>query len=164
MTAPGTSMLKGIGRPGQEFVYSLSNIAALAIALPASRLIVGAFTVTGIGCAVAVSTVISAIVFICWANHLLAIPARRYLEFVVIPGLVPYCVGLVFTVPAYYAVAHTSRLGGAAVMTAAGALYTGVLLAVISLSVLDLGERYWFAAVIRQHLGRLVPALRGGEA
>ena len=90
MTGPGTSMLKGMGRLGQEFVYSLSNVAALAITLPASRVIVGSWTVVGIGCAVASATVISAIIFICWANHLLGIPARRYIEFVVIPGLVPY--------------------------------------------------------------------------
>ena len=64
-------MLKGMGRLGQEFVYSLSNVAALAITLPASPVIVGSWTVVGIGCAVASATVISAIIFICWANHLL---------------------------------------------------------------------------------------------
>lgn len=164
MTGPGTSLLKGIGRPGQEFVYSLSNVAALAVALPVSRLMAGGWTVIGLGGAVASATVVSALIFICWANHLLAIPARRYLEFVVIPGLVPYLVGLAFAVPAYYGVAHSSRWGGAAVMTVAGALYSVVLVAVVSMGVLDLGERYWFGAVIRQHLGRLVPALRGGEA
>jgi O-antigen/teichoic acid export membrane protein len=164
MTAPGTSMLKGMGRPGQEFVYSLSNIAALLIALPVSRIIAGGWTVTGIGCAVAASTMVSAIIFVCWANHLLAIPSRRYLEYVVLPGLAPYFVGLVFTIPAYYAIAHRSRWGGAAVMALAGGLYTAVLVTVVSVGVLEVGERYWFAAVIRQHLGRLVPALRGGEA
>ena len=164
MTAPGTSLLKGIGRPGQEFVYSLSNVATLAVALPASRMIAGGWTVAGLGWAVASATVVSAIIFICWANHLLAIPARRYLEFVVIPGLVPYLVGLVFAVPADDGVAHTSRWGGAAAMTVVGALYSVVLVTVVSLSVLELGERYWFGAVIRQHLGRLVPAPRGGEA
>jgi len=82
----------------------------------------------------------------------------------VIPGLVPYLVGLLFAIPAYYGVAHTSRWGGAALMTLVGALYSAVLVAVVSLSVLEPGERYWFGAVIRQHLARLVPALRGGEA
>lgn len=142
----------------------MSNLAALAIALPAARLIAGGWTVIGLGAAVASATVVAAIIFICWANHLLAIPARRYLEFVVIPGLVPYLVGLVFALPAYYGVAHTSRWGGAAVMTVVGALYSLALITVVSVGVLDLGERYWFGAVIRQHLGRLVPALRGGEA
>ena len=164
MTAPGTSMLRGMGRPGQEFVYSLGNLAVLAMAVPASWIIAGRWTVVGLGSAVAAATVVSAIIFICWANHLLAIPGRRYLEFVVIPGLVPYLVGLLFAIPAYYGVAHTSRWGGAALMTLVGALYSAVLVAVVSLSVLEPGERYWFGAVIRQHLARLVPALRGGEA
>ena len=164
MTAPGTSMLKGMGRPAQEFVYSLSNLGLLALALPASRFIAGGWTVIGLGCAVASATLISATIFICWANYLLAIPARRYLQFVVIPGLLPYLVGLLFAYPAYYGVAHTTRWGGAGVMVAIGALYSAALLAVISLSVLESGERYWFGAVLRQHLGRVVPALRGGEA
>ena len=118
----------------------------------------------GLGCAVASATVVAAIIFICWANYLLAIPARRYLEYVVIPGLAPYLVGLVFAVPAYYGVEHTSRWGGAAVLTAVGALYSVALITVVSVGILDLGERYWFSAVIRQQLGRLVPTLRGGEA
>jgi O-antigen/teichoic acid export membrane protein len=164
MTGPGTSMLKGMGRLGQEFVYSLSNVAALAITLPASRLIVGSWTVVGIGCAVASATVASAIIFISWANHLLGIPARRYIEFVVIPGLVPYLAGMVFAVPAFYCVAHTGRWEGAVLMLGIGASYSIVLVAVVSLSVLELGERYWFGAVIRRHLGWLIPALRGGEA
>jgi O-antigen/teichoic acid export membrane protein len=164
MTGPGTSLLKGIGRPSQEFVYSLSNVVMLAITLPISRLIAGAWTVTGIGSAVAMSTVISASIFIGWANYLLAIPARRYIEFVVIPGLLPYLVGTVFAIPAYYGIAHTGRWGGAALMSVIGAIYSVSFVSLVSVSVLEVGERYWFGAVIRQHLGWLVPAFRGGAA
>ena len=71
---------------------------------------------------------------------------------------------MIFAIPAFYCVAHTTRWEGAVLMLGIGASYSIVLVAVVSLSVLELGERYWFGAVIRRHLGWLIPALRGGEA
>ena len=41
MTGPGTSVLKGLGRPKEEFYYSIPNVAALAVFVPLSRLILG---------------------------------------------------------------------------------------------------------------------------
>ena len=48
MTGPGTSILKGIGLPNEEFYYCLPNVLALLIALPAARFIQGQWTALGI--------------------------------------------------------------------------------------------------------------------
>ena len=55
---------------------------------------------------------------------------------------------MIFAIPAFYCVAHTTRWEGAVLMLGIGASYSIVLVAVVSLSVLELGERYWFGAVI----------------
>jgi len=164
MTGPGTSMLRGLGQPQQEFVYSLTNLFMLAVALPAAWLIIGSWTVVGIGLAVASATIISATIFILWANRLLGVPYRLYLAYVAFPGFVPYLVGALFTLPSYYAIPHMTRWQGAAFMGVVGCCYTGVLLLVIVFGVLQVGERYWFGAVLRDHVTRFIPTFREGEA
>ncbi len=158
MTAPGTSILKGIGRPFEEFRYCLPNVVALLVSVPASRLILGQWTVAGIGAAVAGSTVVSAAYFLAHANRLLRIPAKEYWQRVVLPGLIPYAVAALFTPAAYYAASHTNRWVCAGVVSVLGALYSLLLLWIVARFVLDTGERLWFEAVIRNKLGRAMRA------
>ena len=42
---PGTSILKGIGMPDEEFHYCIPNVLALAISLPLARFIQGEWAV-----------------------------------------------------------------------------------------------------------------------
>ncbi len=154
MTGPGTSILKGIGRPREEFYYGIPNVLALCLTLPAARLIQGQWTALGIGSAVAVATVLSASFFLAHANKLLTVSFGRYLKSVVIPGVVPYVVALVFAYPVNYAVGHSTRWLGAAWLVLAGTLYTVALVAVVDLLVWEKGERLWFHAVIGQKLER----------
>ncbi len=152
MTGPGTSILKGIGRPREEFYYGIPNVLALCLTLPAARLIQGEWTALGIGTAVAAATVLAASFFLAHANKLLAISLGRYLKSVVVPGVVPYVVGLVFAYPVTYAVEHSTRWAGAVAIVLAGILYTIAMAAVVDFFVWEKGERLWFHAVIGRSL------------
>lgn len=83
MTGPGTSMLKGLGRPSEEFYYCIPNVLALALTLPAARLIVGRWTAPSIGGAVAAATVFSATYFVLRANRLMGVHTGEFLRRVV---------------------------------------------------------------------------------
>ncbi len=168
MTGPGTSVLKGLGRPREEFYYCIPNVAALAVFVPLSRIVFGAWTAVGIGSAVALSTVAAAAFFIRHANRILGLPAADYLRRVVVPGIVPYLVSLPLALPIIVAVTHVSRWTGAALVVGLGAVYTGILAVVVDRWVMDEGERLWFRAIIRSRLPRLrkvpVPEQEGAQA
>ena len=48
MTGPGTSVLKGIGKPYSDFHYTLANLAALGVTVPAARWLAGEWSVLAI--------------------------------------------------------------------------------------------------------------------
>ena len=163
LTGPGTSILKGIGRPREEFFYSVPNVIALAAAVPLSRLILGRWSVVGLGVAVVAATIGSAIGFLVHANRILEIPWRRYASFVLIPGTVPYLVGAVVSVPAWMLVPQLSRWHGAALIVAIGIVYCAAMVLLADRLILERDERGWFRAVIRQKLTRLT-ARRAGRS
>jgi O-antigen/teichoic acid export membrane protein len=164
LTGPGTSILKGIGMPYEEFHYNIPNIIALVITVPLSHAILGQWTVLGIGTAVAASTVMAACWFVMHSNRLMEISPARYAKFVFLPGLVPYLVAALFTAPALYVDAHFSRWPAALALAAIGCVYSVLLLLVIARLVLERGERLWFEAIIRQRIGRFLPAPRDRSA
>ena len=154
-TAPGTSILKGIGLVYAEFWYCLPNVLALAITLPAVRLVEGQWTVIGIGSAVALSTVLSSVVFLRQANRLMGISFAQYWTAVLWPGMVPYLVAAAFAPAGYYAQAHLGRWGTAACVAVTGLAYLAALFWVVRRFVLEAGERMWFEAILRKRLGRM---------
>ncbi len=160
MTGPGTSILKGIGRPKEEFHYALPNVLALVIAVPCSRLILGQWTGLGIATAVAVSTVVSASYFVWHANRLLRAPFEEYAKGVLVPGFAPYLVAAPFALPAYYLVAHTGRWAGAGWLAAIGAAYSLALLILVDTVVFGPGERQWFHSLVSARLSRVFPSRR----
>lgn len=162
LTGPGTSILKGIGQPREEFFYSVPNVIALAAAVPLSRLILGRWSVVGLGTAVVAATIVSAIGFIIHANRILAIPWRRYVRFVLIPGTAPYLVGLLVSMPAWILVSRFSRWQGVWLIGGIGIVYSAGVLLLADRVVLESDEREWFRAIIRQSLTRPRPALPGG--
>ena len=155
MTGPGTSILKGIGLPKEEFHYALPNMAAAAVLIPLSHLVLGRWTALGIGTAVAAATVVSAAYFVAHANHVLGIGAGPYMRRVFLPGLAPYLIGLLFAWPAYHWVSIAHRWTGALILGGMGLCYTAAVVAVIAGLVLDSGERLWFRELLRTAMARL---------
>ena len=158
MTGPGTSILKGIGRPHEEFYYCIPNVIALAVAVPASRLILGQWTTLGIGTAVVASTVVSAAYFLWHANRLLHVSLAQYWKSVIWPGVVPYLIAAPLAPLAVFAAAHMSRWAAAGCIAALGAVYSAALLFVVDRYVWEKGERLWFHAIIASKLGRFLPS------
>ncbi len=160
MTGPGTAILKGVGRPREEFYYAIPNVIALLVVLPIWRVVEGRWTAVGIGTAVSVATLLSAVFFLWRANRLLQISVGRYWKAVVLPGIVPYFIGLIFAAPVSYLVTRTNRWAGAGVIGIAGVLYSVLLLIVVTRFVLETGERLWFQAVLRSKISWLILRLR----
>jgi O-antigen/teichoic acid export membrane protein len=158
MTGPGTSILKGIGRPQEEFYYAVPNVLALLIAVPLSYLILGKWTSLGIATAAALSTLISAGYFLGHANRLLLVPFREYFREVVAPGLVPYVVAAPFGLLAAYAAAHAARWTAAAYIAAIGLFYSLALFFVIDRFVWRSIERQWFHALVANKFRRFFPS------
>jgi O-antigen/teichoic acid export membrane protein len=159
MTGPGTSILKGIGRPKEEFHYALPNVAAAAILIPLSRLILGQWTAVGIGTAVAAATIVSALYFIGHANRVLGIPAGLYFRRVFLPGAMPYAIGLACVWPAYHWVSYQHRWIGVPIVGGIGLAYTAAVFGATAWLVLDPGERYWFLELTKNARRRLLGRL-----
>ena len=110
MTGPGTSMVKGIGKPRMEFHYSLANIAALFVTVPLSRLFFGSWSATSVGVGVAAATMISAVYFISVANRTLQIGGSNFLRHSVLPGVLPYVAAFASGVPMHLIAVPQGRI------------------------------------------------------
>ncbi|WP_420236779.1 lipopolysaccharide biosynthesis protein [Telmatobacter bradus] len=131
MTGPGTSIFRGTGRVYLEFSYSIPNLLLLAVFLPLSRWITGAWTPLGIGIAVALATCGSACVLIAVAHRVLKLTARDFFEAVLLPGLIPYASALLLSWPLTQLVQACGRWTGAAVLLLVGGIYLALSLAML---------------------------------
>jgi O-antigen/teichoic acid export membrane protein len=164
MTAPGTSIFKGIGRPKEEFYYSVPNILFTITVVPLSRLVLGHWSLIGLGSSVVIATVASAVVFIVHANKILGVSSRRYLGTVVVPGLVPYLIGMSVAFPAWRLTEQVTRWHALAVMAGISIVYTLALAIAVDHLVLESDERSWFRSVIRSESSRMLGAIGFGES
>jgi len=164
MTGPGTSILKGIGRPREEFYYIVPNLLMAVTTIPVSRLVLGHWSASGLGSAVVVATVVSSIFFVAHANRILEVSWRKYLRMVVAPGLLPYLISASLVIPVWKLVEHGTRWQGLAIMAAVGLAYALVLVVAIDRIVLDSDERHWFRSIIRNELSRVLGTLGFGES
>lgn len=94
MTGPGTSILKACGRPAMEFHYSLANVIALGVTVPASRLIWNGWDTVGIAAACLGATALSVTWFLIQAHRQLGVSARTFAFEVLVPAALPYATGL----------------------------------------------------------------------
>jgi hypothetical protein len=153
LTGPGTSIFRGMGRVYEEFNYSVPNIILLAVTLPLSRWIVGAWTPLGIGVAVSVATAMSA----CWLMgrvlFVLDLKLVRFLRVVVAPGFACYALAGLLAWPATRLVDALNRWQGAGVLLAVGLVYLAGLAAVLHCWVLTDEERQNVYGILNRGLG-----------
>jgi O-antigen/teichoic acid export membrane protein len=152
LTGTGTSILRGIGRIYQEFWYAIPNLIFLAITCAAARILQHGWTILGIGYAVSAATLLAAIVFLWRAHHVLHIGNAAYLREVLWPGLVPYLVAALFTVPVTHLVAHHGRIAGAGILLGTGVLYTVLLAIVMDWLILHPAEREQWRNLLQRGL------------
>jgi O-antigen/teichoic acid export membrane protein len=160
LTGPGTSILKGIGRPHDEFYYAVPNILLMLILVPLTKVFIGSWELLPIVGAVLVATTVSAIIFIVRANRLLQVSAGDYLLKVLLPGLLPYLVGLLVALPVALLQAGLDRLQLAALVIGGVFLYSALTAGLTVFLVFDRGERLWFHAMAAKYLNRLRPNQR----
>jgi O-antigen/teichoic acid export membrane protein len=154
LTGPGTSIFRGMGRVYEEFNYSVPNLVLLAIALPLSRWISGAWTPLGIGVAVAGSTALSA----CWLMgrvlYVLDLKLARFFRVVIAPGFVCYALAGLLAWPTARLVATlNNRWQGAGVLLAAGIVYLAALAVVLHRWVFTDDERQKGYGILHRGLG-----------
>jgi O-antigen/teichoic acid export membrane protein len=141
LTGPGTSIFRGMGRVYEEFNYSIPNLLLLAVTLPLSRWIEGAWTPLGIGVAVSVATILSA----CWLMGrvlvVLHLRLTRFLRVVVMPGFWCYAVAGLLAWPTARLAAALNRWQGAGILIVAGLVYGVALVGVFHRWVLTDGEK-----------------------
>jgi O-antigen/teichoic acid export membrane protein len=159
MTGPGTAMLRGIGRPWEEFVYVLPNLVLAAVMIPLSRLVIGRWSAVGLGTAMAIASVVASLGFIFRANRIFDIRWREYFRAVVMPSLMPYLVGGLVAIPLGSLVAGISRWRGAAVVCLAGTTYLVIVALVADQLLLASDERLWFHEIIRHRSSRILGAI-----
>ena len=152
LTGPGTTILRGIGRPNEEFYYCIPNVLALLITVPISWLIQGKWTILGIGTAVPAATLLASIFFLARANRLLEVSFVCYFRKALVPGFVPYAIAASLAIPISYAVSHSSRWSGAGWILLGGLVYTTVLAFVVDRLVWEAGERLWFREMLSKLL------------
>jgi len=150
LTGPGTSILRGAGRVQEEFFYSVPNAVFLCGLIPLSRLVMGEWSVMGIGSAVCLSTLLSATAFLIRVHYVMRVPWGAYLTNVILPGLVPYFVAAIFLWPVTWAVYRVNRIEGAGVLIATGMLYTLILATVLYGVVLRENERGQWRSVLKR--------------
>ena len=158
MTGPGTSILRGIGHPTEEFHYNIPNVVALGLSVPLSYLVLGKWTVLGIGTAVAGSTIVAAIYFVTHANRLMNVTFGRYLKSVFLPGAFPYVLAALFAVPANFAATHLNRWVAGGCIAGMIGVYVVLLVLLVGRFILETGERLWFQAIIQSKLGKFLPS------
>jgi O-antigen/teichoic acid export membrane protein len=160
LTGPGTAILKGLGRPLEEFFYAIPNILFLVVTVPLSFFVLGRWSVKAIGVAVAVSTIAAAGLFIWRANRLLHVSLREYLVEVVLPGVTPYVVAFAVVSPFSTVVLTSYRPVAAVILGAVGCLYGVVLSSVVYRYVFSCEEQQWVLALLRQRFGVFFPNRR----
>ena len=142
LTGPGSAMFKGTGQPRRELVYPLLQLALIALILP-PLLLSGMDTLHAIAWGVAAGMCASALCYIAYATFALGIPLQRYGTEVLLPGLVPYAVGLAtaFALHAAAGVVPVTRLGHLGALLSGGALYGLACLACFGLLLMNAAER-----------------------
>lgn len=91
-TGPGTSLIRGINRPGRELEYALINLTLAIMWIPGLAHIMD---ITGAALGTAVSTGIASVYFIYSTNRSFQISVKDYIENTVLPGIAPVASGII---------------------------------------------------------------------
>ncbi len=158
LTGPGTSILKGLGKPLEEFHYCIPNALTLVVFLPLSWLVSSSWTVMGIAFAVMASTLVSSVWFQWHANQVLKVPNGIYLKRVILAGMAPYPIAAVCSVPVWLLFGRVDRWTMAAIIGVTGVVFSLVCVYLVLRVVFDRGERDWFLSMLQSKVSGMVPA------
>lgn len=160
LTGPASNIYRGMGIPGRELIYPLSQLALVLLLVGAGFLWFG-ISVMSIALGVALAMVLSAIIYIGYTNTYLGVNQRHFTLRALLPGLWPYLTGfgLYILLRPWADTVHDDRWGSALLVLVAGTLYSLVHVGVLWRFQLDAGEKAWVA----QRLGSLGGRFGGGK-
>ncbi|MDX2034420.1 MAG: oligosaccharide flippase family protein [Blastocatellia bacterium] len=92
LTGPATAYHRGTGHPRRELVYPFTQLALVALTVALGFVWFGR-TVLVICVAVAVSMVLSALIYQGYTNRYMGLSMTRYARHVLLPGVAPYALG-----------------------------------------------------------------------
>jgi O-antigen/teichoic acid export membrane protein len=153
LTGPGSAMFKGTGVPRREMVYPIVQLLLVAASVP-SLLATGMDTLHAIAWGVAASMSVSALIYIGYATRTLAVPLRRYAVEVLLPGVVPYAIGIAVAALVRAAGSHVpvTRLEHLGALAAGGVVYGVAAIACFGFVLMNAAEQRHVGAFIARSL------------
>src|SRR5262249_29595804 len=92
LTGPASALHRGVGKPARELVYPVTQLLLGAVTVGVGFVWVGK-TVIVICVAVALSMVLSALLYQAYTNRCLGLGIGEYTRQVLAPGIAPYVIG-----------------------------------------------------------------------
>jgi O-antigen/teichoic acid export membrane protein len=124
VTGAATNVYRGMERPVHELLYPISQLLLVVVLVGAGFALFGVETWVVVA-GVAVAMILSALLYFIYTNRFLEVSQRVFLRQVLLPGLLPYFMGLglllLFT--PWMASVSDDRLGSLAIVLAGGLAY-----------------------------------------
>jgi len=156
LTGPASALHRGVGRPARELVYPVSQLLLVALTVALGFWWAGK-TVIVICAAVALSMVLSALLYQAYTNRCLGLGAGEYARQVLAPGIAPYVIGAAcaWLARPLFAWAGTGRWQLLPVLAACGVVYCLLSVALLYRGMCDWGEREYLRKQLFHTVGGL---------
>jgi O-antigen/teichoic acid export membrane protein len=142
LTGPGSAYHRGVGHPGRELVYPLTQLLLVGIFVSLGFAVFGKTTIV-IAVSVALAMVLSGLVYMAYSNRIMQVPQWAFWKEAFLPGVIPYLFAYAtarLSAP-LFVWAGINRLKLGAVIGLSGALYLSAVFAVLFLFFCPWGER-----------------------
>lgn len=156
LTGPASAFHRSVGKPSRELIYPLTQLLLVIVTVGAGFLWVGK-TVIVICVAVALSMILSALIYQSYSNRYLGLGMGKYARKVLAPGIAPYLVGFVcaWLARPLFAWAGTGRWQILPVLAVCGIIYSLLTIALLYRVICDWSEREY----LRQQLSHTLSGL-----
>jgi O-antigen/teichoic acid export membrane protein len=154
LTGAGTSLMSGLGKPGEALIYCVAHLIALGVCYGGAILLLPALTSFTIGCVVSLANVLAALFYIHRTNRLLGIPSSQYLQEAGLAGILPYLAAAPFGFAASSLLSHQDRWTGLVILAGLGTAYMAVLAPAVYRLILDSHARHLVRAALARVIAR----------
>ena len=157
LTGPGSAFHRGIGHPGRELVYPITQLLLVGLFVAIGFAFFGTTTLV-IGVAVALAMLLSAVIYMAYSNRVMQVPQQRFWRDAFLPGVVPYVFASLvaaLTTP-LFSWAGASRLRIGVALGFSGSLYVISIFAVLYLLFCSWGEREYLKRQATHTFGGLL--------
>jgi len=164
LTGQGSVFFKGIDKPVNNLVYSVSRLSFTLISLGILFYFFET-TIINITIAVSIAIIISALIYIINNHRIIKLSFPNYIIKVLIPGFVPYVIAylIAWLLTPWYAPVMLNRWYAAGFVIISGMLYSFITLGVIYGILLYPQERNYLYQLIVRKLTRLLKKIRVGK-